>query len=76
MQKIRVPLLKIKKWHNDVQGGSKENSTLSLLPTKQRHEEKWDMMTMTMTMGMDACFAPWGDKLEQAYWQPTDYYCK
>ena len=43
---------------------------------KQRHEVKWDMMTMTMTMGMDACFAPWGDKLEQAYWQPTDYYCK
>ena len=54
-----MPLLKIKKWHNVVQGESKE-SELIIAEPKKRHVVKWEVMTMTMTIGMDARIAYWG----------------
>ena len=53
--KNRVPLFEIKKWHNVEQSQSKESQLSLTSQTKQRQEIMWDMMTMTMTIGMDAC---------------------
>ena len=50
---IRVPLLEIKKAAYSFAEREKRKPSFFAEP-EQRHEVKWEMMTMTMTIGMDA----------------------
>ena len=58
MQKLGCHFWKIIKWHNVIQSYSNENQLSAPNKATPHHGVKCDMMTMTMTIGMDARIAP------------------